>query len=284
MSHKRAFTLVELMVVIAIITLLLALLLPGFRRARETARRAVCLNNTRQLAMSSSTWTIDNGGYLMAGGMESGGNAGSLWPVRANGWNEDWLTFLKHHVGWANAGTAAGRTEAENGTMPGVFKCPSTSGRNYWPRGRYGYYNGGAINFRLRLTRMLNAAQIHAGFTPDQVAHFGDVVPDNEANGVNHTDGDQRKHAGGNVAHYDGSARWYGWQDTNPPVNPLVYQYVDHGGTQYRMPRTAFQLGIGPNADDGRVAFLTTTGGSVRIGSTSKTATTVYPELQALLP
>lgn len=46
--NKKAFTLLELLVVIAIFGILLAVLLPGFGRAREAARRARCTNNLRQ--------------------------------------------------------------------------------------------------------------------------------------------------------------------------------------------------------------------------------------------
>jgi prepilin-type N-terminal cleavage/methylation domain-containing protein/prepilin-type processing-associated H-X9-DG protein len=51
-STRNAFTLVELLVVIAIIGVLIGLLLPAVQAAREAARRSACGNNTRQLALA----------------------------------------------------------------------------------------------------------------------------------------------------------------------------------------------------------------------------------------
>ena len=60
MKATRAFTLVELLVVIGIIALLIAMLLPGLNKAQEAARRANCLSNLRQVHTAFHLYALEN--------------------------------------------------------------------------------------------------------------------------------------------------------------------------------------------------------------------------------
>lgn len=75
-SRRRpAFTLVELLVVIGIISVLIALLLPALNRAREQAKGVKCLSNLRQLAQAAFMYAGQNQGFF---------------PISRNSMIEEW--------------------------------------------------------------------------------------------------------------------------------------------------------------------------------------------------
>jgi len=63
-QHTSAFTLLEVLIVIAIIAILAAMLMPALSAAREKARASVCMSNLKQIGMGLFMYVQDHNGYL----------------------------------------------------------------------------------------------------------------------------------------------------------------------------------------------------------------------------
>src|SRR5215468_4859487 len=59
-SNKAGFTLVEIMIVVAIIGLLAAIAIPNFVKARSTSQANACINNLRQIDAAANQWALEN--------------------------------------------------------------------------------------------------------------------------------------------------------------------------------------------------------------------------------
>lgn len=102
-----AFTLLELLVVIAVIALLTAILLPGLAAARDSARTAACLSNLRQAFLSCRMYADENKGL--------GPALGQPYTTAPN-----WAVIVQQYAG------VAGETLDELSSTRSVLSCPGS--------------------------------------------------------------------------------------------------------------------------------------------------------------
>ena len=91
---KKKFTLVELLIVIAIIGILVSLLMPSLKKARYKAKLVVCANNMRQIGLTVTTYTTDNDGYY-----PHRGGTHFRWPrALSNAYNGNDRSLLSEYM------------------------------------------------------------------------------------------------------------------------------------------------------------------------------------------
>jgi prepilin-type N-terminal cleavage/methylation domain-containing protein/prepilin-type processing-associated H-X9-DG protein len=145
MKQRKGFTLIELLVVIAIIAILAAILFPVFAQAREKARGAACLSNTKQIALALNMYTTDYDECTPGGcfanwgcavdenGKTPGANFTALWPLRPYIKN-DQVLICPSRTGWNRADArpskgsyGSNRTAVADGNSLASFEQPSST-------------------------------------------------------------------------------------------------------------------------------------------------------------
>jgi prepilin-type N-terminal cleavage/methylation domain-containing protein len=139
---RRAFTLVELLVVIAIIGVLIGLLLPAVQMARESARRAQCGNNLKQLGLAMLQYEEHNRNFPVNWGstIDASGNVATGIKCFGTSWLTCLLPFLEEKAIYDTIkfgqpmnyqDTAGNYVNWQAARQPVVeFCCPTNNGDN----------------------------------------------------------------------------------------------------------------------------------------------------------
>jgi len=115
---NRSFTLIELLVVVAIIAVLVAILLPALTKARESAKRAACLSNQKQIGYGLVAYANDWHDRFPPGNDKH--NASLTMEIRTSGgWSAMGLLYAPPTAG-IDSGPVAGYIKDGK-----VFYCPS---------------------------------------------------------------------------------------------------------------------------------------------------------------
>ncbi len=194
---SRGFTLIELMVVIAVIAVLVSLLLPAVQQAREAARRCQCKNNLKQLGLALHNYIEVHQRFPVT------------WTSAPGGWTVALLPFMENrfHLDLERSDMLESPNVERLTIRPEILTCPSMISPNESfvpgvPRGAY-LFNGRLANRR-----------VTAGTTSSCMVIFQESPPLSGypwAPGGESTSPEVASpHAkdGGHVAFGDGSVRW----------------------------------------------------------------------------
>jgi prepilin-type N-terminal cleavage/methylation domain-containing protein/prepilin-type processing-associated H-X9-DG protein len=188
-SEHQGFTLIELLVVIAIISILAAILFPVFARARESARRASCMSNLKQIGLAMMMYVQDYDEHYPKNSYASGevlpcpGNTSTscraFWPLRVYPYVKSVQVFNcpSDTVNWTGKDVANGTAVAHTisygynqafggGPIMAEVDKPSQTALLGDDMGYYRYYlysycyAGSTTDYRCMSDRHLNGANI----------------------------------------------------------------------------------------------------------------------------
>ena len=209
----KGFTLVELLVVIAIIAILMAMLLPALKTARERARSAKCMSNSRNMGQALAQYVVEFDDYMVVSHSTAYKDGGA--------WIMELRRYLKSiEVYWCPSACKASNWDGEY-FKPFDRRFPYGVNDWGWAEEKYGISHnlglGGAEDIwgrfgRKKTGELKNATEMIAFLDSNATGNF-DVVVD-PGGDPNHPDlnGEgpgYRHNMGANVVFADGHSQWF---------------------------------------------------------------------------
>ncbi len=171
---RRPFSLIELLIVIAIIVILAALAVPALRSARESAKKAGCINNEKNIGFYIQQYALNNTQHLNV--LQSYSDWYQKLVIENGGTYKD---MSKSHV-------KASNLDAKGQGIAKVFKCPSDVTKGTASYGRNDP-SGGWTMFKDKKDPRLVTSRVNDVRTPSDLIIVADRWSDN------HTPGETKK-------------------------------------------------------------------------------------------
>ncbi len=207
----RAFTLVELLIVITVIAILAALLLPALSTARDRAKRTTCLNNLKQIDLGLRMYSDDSNDASPSTNQAANYAAFAYYRV-----------LMQNYIG----------QKGPPSPQAGLFVCPADAFHYNFNDGPWSFVNGGVYqesyaNYSSYAFNGVNQKTNFAALVSNLVASGS--IPAGPLPGIGGLKLSAIKHPARTILVMEWPARFpYSWHQPKQPVSDIANRYFNN--------------------------------------------------------